>query len=880
MPTLQLLTGAAGSAPYLADLIVKEQAWLETAAADITEARDALVAETHALPPNADPSKDLRRLKRRCALLVALADLAGLWTLEEVTGALTDFADAATEAALRYGLRRLPEDVPVPTVFAMGKMGAGELNYSSDIDLICLFDDSGMDLVDIAEARRKLARAVRQMTAILNDVTSEGYVFRTDLRLRPDAGTTPVCIAMGAAEQYYETLGRTWERAAWVKARPAAGDLAAGESFITALRPFIWRRHLDFAAIEDAHNMRLAIREAKGLFGPITLPGHNLKLGRGGIREIEFFTQTRQIISGGRDASLRLRGTVPALARLATQGWVDQDTAETLTRHYRTLREVEHRVQMLRDAQTHDLPKTDAGFDRLAAFMDTDTDALKRHLTETLEEVHACTETFFDPPRSKSAAATSKVDESWLKYPALRSDRAAAIFRRLQPEILARLEAAPRPDEARAAFDRFLAGLPAGVQLFSLFDANPQLIDLLVETVSIGPELATYLSRNAHVFDAVIAGAFFAPWPGEAALSAELAGLLAREEDYEAQLDTARRWSKDWQFRVGVHLLRGITPPEEAASHYAALARAILAALWPVVTAQFAAKHGPLPGRGAVVLGMGSLGAGQLTARSDLDLIVIYDPQDAAMSEGPRPLAVRPYYARLTQALVTALTAPMSEGRLFEVDMRLRPSGNQGPVATSWAAFQDYQQSEAWTWEHMALTRAAVVAGEAQLGADLTAFLEALLGKARAAGLVLRDLADMRARIFEARASRAAWDAKLGPGRSQDIELFAQAALLVAGEEGPGVEAGLAAAASLGWVTEAEAGQIVGAYRLCWALRMAGQLIGKGDLDAEALGEAGTAFVLRLTGCDARMDLDATLAARTTRAAEIISRVLDEGRDT
>ncbi|CAN0507079.1 unnamed protein product, partial [Laminaria digitata] len=563
--------------------------------------------------------------------------------------------------------------------------GAGELNYSSDIDLICLFDETRYDPDDYHEARSTLVRATRKMAATLNDLTGEGYVFRTDLRLRPDPSVTPVCMALEAAERYYESVGRTWERAAYIKARPSAGDLDAGARFLKTLTPFVWRKHLDFAAIQDAHDMRLRIREHKGFHGRITLPGHNMKLGRGGIREIEFFTQTRQLIAGGRDPELRVRGTVDGLHRLAAKGWLPQDVADKLAGHYRAHREVEHRVQMIGDAQTHDLPKSPEGMQRLACLMGRDLREVETDLRARLTEVHDLTEGFFAPDACDSRSAPdvfadSPLPSRWHSYPCLRSQRAVEIFKRLRPEVLRRLAEAARPDEALAAFDSFLRGLPAGVQLFSLFEANPQLIDLLVDIVGTSPDLARYLSRNAGVFDAVIAGDFFSPWPGADALRAALLDELDRAGDYELKLDAARRWAKDWRFRIGVHLLRGLMEPAEAGKAYADLAGAVLAGIWPQVQTMFSEKHGPPPGRGAVVLGMGSLGARRQHARSDLDVIVIYDAEGVEASDGRKPLASRTYYARLTQALITAMTAPMAEGKLYEVDMRLRPSGNQGPV--------------------------------------------------------------------------------------------------------------------------------------------------------------------------------------------------------
>ena len=794
-----LIHGAAGSSPYLRGLIARETGWLEAALDDPEAAVTAVYAGLSDVAPT-QIGVALRQAKRRMALLIALCDLSGVWPLERVTGNLTDFADLAVSLALRAAItpeiarRKLPgqteDDIDSAggmVVLAMGKMGAGELNYSSDIDLICLFDETRYDPDDYHEARASLVRATRKMAATLNDLTGEGYVFRTDLRLRPDPSVTPVCIAMEAAERYYESVGRTWERAAYVKARPAAGDLDAGARFLQALTPFVWRKHLDFAAIQDAHDMRLRIREHKGLHGPITLPGHNMKLGRGGIREIEFFTQTRQLIAGGRDPDLRMRGTVPGLTVLAEKGWVPPEAAARLSEHYRAHREVEHRVQMVADAQTHDLPKTPAGMARLACLMGQDLEQVQADLTRRLTEVHELTEGFFAPDEGRSTQvpevfAASDLPARWHSYPCLRSSRAVEIFERLRPEILHRLSATAKPDEALSAFDSFLAGLPAGVQLFSLFEANPQLIDLLVDIVGTSPDLARYLSRNASVFDAVIAGDFFSPWPGGDALTAALAAQLEAEGDYERQLDATRRWTKDWHFRVGVHLLRGLMGPEEAGKAYAELAGAVLAALWPQVQVQFARKHGPPPGRGAVVLGMGSLGAQRQHARSDLDVIVIYDADGVEASEGCKPLASRTYYARLTQALITAMTAPMAEGRLYEIDMRLRPSGNQGPVATSWAAYQSYQREQAWVWEHLALTRARVMAGPAALAADVEALRKEVVQASAAPDVIKTAVAGMRSRIAAAKGAGGPLDAKIGRGRLQDVELFSQMCALSSGK--------------------------------------------------------------------------------------------------
>ncbi|WP_238366156.1 glutamine-synthetase adenylyltransferase [Mesobacterium pallidum] len=896
-PLAELLHGVGACSPYLGGLIHKEAGWLPGAFDDPEAALDAVCAGLRDVSATDLPDA-LRQAKRRVALMTALADLAGVWPLETVTGRLSEFAGRAVqlafEATVGAEIRRgkLPgateDDIPSAggmVALAMGKMGAGELNYSSDIDLICLFDETRYDRDDFHDARASLIRATRKAMAMLSDLTGEGYVFRTDLRLRPDPSVTPVCMAMAAAEAYYESLGRTWERAAYIKAHPAAGDLAAGARFLATLKPFVWRRHLDFNAIRDAHDMRLRIREHKGLHGAITLPGHDMKLGRGGIREIEFFTQTRQLIAGGRDPDLRVRGTVPGLAKLAEKGWIPPDVAETLTRHYRAHREVEHRLQMVRDAQTHALPQSPEGMARIAAMMDTDVPALEADLRARLEEVHQLTEGFFAPdaPGTSGAAPAPEVPdgseavvERWRSYPALRSERAVEIFQRLRPEILGRLSRASDPHEALLSFDGFLSGLPAGVQLFSLFEANPQLIDLLLDITGTAPALARHLSRNAGVFDAVIGGSFFADWPGGEALAKELAARLAAERDYEARLDAARRWGKEWHFRVGVHLLRGLVTCAEAGQQYADIASATLRGLYPEVVAEVSRRHGPPPGRGAVVLGMGSLGAERLSATSDLDVIVIYDDAGQEESEGPKPLPARTYFARLTKALVTAMTAPMAEGRLYEVDMRLRPSGNQGPVATSWTAFKTYQQEEAWTWEHLALTRARVVAGSEALARDVERFRCALLSMGGAQEKVLHDVAEMRARIAAAKAPDGPWDTKIGPGHLQDIELIAQAGTLIAGAPSRCVVDGIEDLARLGFVDGAGRDALLAAHRLLWALQIAARLLSEKPLGPDALGEGARAFVTRVTEVETPEDLTDKLASCCAAAARVIDGILEE----
>ncbi len=891
-----LIEGAAGCSPYLARLMAKEAHWLSHALLDEPEDRmTEVIAATADLAPG-ELNDGLRKLKRRAALITALADLGGVWSLATTTQTWTDFADACVSAALATHVAAEAKRGKIPgmgeddahrdgagmVALAMGKMGAGELNYSSDIDLICLFDDDRFDPADQMEARAGFIRATRKMAATLNDVTAEGYVFRTDLRLRPDSSVTPVCISMTAAERYYEAEGRSWERSAYIKARPAAGDVAAGQRFLETLSPFVWRRHLDFAMVEDTMDMRRRIRDHKGLHRgqAIDQSGHNMKLGAGGIREIEFYAQTRQLVAGGRDDTLRTRRTVKALSALARAGWIERDVAGELAELYAHHREIEHRVQMIDDAQTHLLPKSDDGFDRLARFCGApDTRAFKAGLLEKIERVEGLTGAFFAPTSSEPASVQIPPEQAeivarWPGYPCLRSERGQAIFDRLKPELLRRLQDAARPDEALANFDRFLRGLPAGVQLFALFDANPPLVDLIVDISATAPALSRYLARHSGVLDAVLDGRFFAPWPGCGGLTKDLISALDGL-DYELQLDAARRWQKDWHFRVGVHQLRGLISSEDAAAQYTDLAGAVVAGLWPVVCADVARRHGPAPGRSGAVLGMGSLGAARMGANSDLDLIVIYDPLDVDMTEGRRPLDPRGWFAKATKGLITALSAPTSAGKLYEVDLRLRPSGRQGPVATALESFRHYQKNEAWTWEHMALTRARVIAGDAALAEDIEAIRQDVIRSKADAATVRADAADMRARLKAAGRKAETWAVKDGPGGLQEIDLVAQAAALMSGDPARTPRDQLMAGAAIDWLTDTEAEALARAHDLFSLVHQSGRLLTDEALDPDTLGAGGQAFLLRQVGMSDSAALASQLDRTRSETEGMIDAVLD-----
>jgi len=810
-----LIAGAAGCSPYLARLIEKDAEFAQVALttdADATFADIlASVAAAGALVKQADIMTALRRAKDRAALVIALADLGGVWTLDRVTGALSAFADASIRIATDWliaGARAKGKLGDGPTgffVLGLGKLGGRELNYSSDVDLIPFFDHAGHDPAEYGARKQVFNRLTRDLVKLLSEQTAEGYVHRVDLRLRPDPSSTPACMSVDAAERYYESFGKNWERAAFIKARVVAGDAAAGAAFLEGMQPFVWRRYLDFAALEDVRDMKRLIHKHKG-HGAIAVAGHDLKLGRGGIREIEFFAQTQQLIAGGRERTLRLTRTVETLDALAAHGWIAEDAREGLVESYRVLRSAEHRLQMVNDAQTHTMPGDAEGLARIAAFCGyADFPAFETMLRGHLTRVSARFDRLFenegeaqeaapDVPDFANPEAAQTILDRWRTgdIAATRSDRARAKLNRLLPVILDAVAGAGDPDRALLEFDRFLTGLPAGVQILSLFEANPALLEMLTEICAAAPKLATYLGRNAGVIDALLSRDFFAPTPDADTLVAEYAARGPQEDDFEGHLDACRRWAKERHFRIGAALLRGVDSPREAGRGYTALAEACLRAMVAPATAEVARRHGPPPGEGACIVALGRLGSGDMTAASDLDLIVIYDDADA-LSEGPKPLAGPQYYARWTQRLMNAVAAQTAEGAVYEVDMRLRPSGQSGPLATRLSAFERYQAEDAWTWEHMALTRARVIAGPDALRARVAAAIAAVLARPRSADTVLRDALEMRGRLVAAdeKAANDPWSLKLTRGGLVDADFVWQALCLIHGCGGA-MEAGSA----------------------------------------------------------------------------------------
>ncbi len=891
----RLFAGIACCSPYLTGLLRREIEWFRSIWDKTPEqALRDLLSWMRSTPEAGDLAVHLRVAKRRGALLIALCDLGGVWDVMTATAQLTRFADTAVDTALRHLMRTRYERGKMPgideqvleacagvSVLAMGKMGAAELNYSSDIDLIVISDASDLPGDNILELRAEFVRIIRQLVRLLSDVTRDGYVFRTDLRLRPNPSTTPVCVSSEAALRYYESTGRTWERAALIKARPAAGDLAAGHRFLEQITPFIWRRHLDFATVDAARNMQDRIRQHKQLSGPIRLEGHNVKLGPGGIRQIEFFAQTLQLITGGRDPEVRESGTLGALRVLARKGWVPESTSESLIDAYCHHRNLEHRLQMVQDIQTQTMPADETGIARIAAFSGyPNVGEFRTHVCERLQMVDDTCSMFFkregdeDDDEIEISDDLIELSESWLNLPVLRWRNDLPAFERIRPKLLGRLGSADAPKNAIARFDEFLKGMPAGVQLFSLFEANPPLLDLLIDVCSNAPSLSVYLAQNASVMDALFDPSFFEPLGDGDELFEDLAILLGTTPDYEARLNAARIWMHKKHFQIGVLQLRGIAGVLEAARSYSDLAVSCLRALLPSVELRFVERYGNVPGKGLAILAMGKLGSSEMTATSDLDLVVVYDAAGQDESKGAKPLAASTYFARLTQALVTALSSLMTEGKLYNVDMRLRPSGRKGPVATSLQSFREYQKTKAWTWEHLALSRARVIAGDEKTIAKVEAVRREVLLQPRDTATVFDDVAKMRERIATNRKGVDVWDIKTGAGGLLEIELLAQALALVSGATERHPKEQLAAGAATEWIGPSDLAVLTGTHDLLVQVQHVQRLLAEERFDMNTLGSGGQAVLLALTGRETLGELENHLRDRTSECDSIISRVL------
>lgn len=787
------LDRAAAHSPFLRGLIERHLDLTEhLAAGDLAGALAACGPGTEEEPV----ARRLRLARARTALALAIGDLAGALTLRQVVENLSDLADRSLNIAIAAAIgERMPGAEPRGFgVIALGKHGGRELNYSSDIDPIFLYDPATLPHRAREEAGEAAVRIGRRVIELLQARDADGYVFRIDLRLRPSPEVTPIALPIDGLISYYESSAVAWERAAFVRARAAAGDVALGQSFLEAIRPFVWRRSLDFGAVKEMRAMSHRIRAHHGRegFGP----GYDLKRGRGGIREVEFFAQIHQLIHGGRDRALRSPTTIPALQALACAGIIPGDEAEELAAAYRLFRTVEHRLQMVDDRQTHELPRDPGALDNVARLHGAEggaalLDLLRPHVEsvgriyDALEEAGAqglpvgealapaLAQAGFDPPGPACA-----VIERWRGggVRAVQSPAAREALEDVLPGLVEALGRAPDPDAALHRLDDIVCGIPSAINFFRLLSARPPLARLLGDILTHAPTLAAALGQRPELLDGLIDASAFDPAPPVEELVRSFSA--AEFADYERLLDHVRRQVGEKRFALGVQLIEGASDPLEVAAGYSRVAEAALQVLAAATVADHARQHGHVPGSELVILALGRLGGGVLTHASDLDLVYLFTGDIHDVSDGPKPLEATRYYNRLAQRVTAALSVPTAAGALYEVDTRLRPSGTKGLLAVTVDSFAEYQRDSAWTWEHMALTRARPAFGSDAAQARVRDVIGEALRRPRDRARLLRDVVSMRAEMAKHKPPAGPLDAKLIDGGLVDLEFCVHTAQL------------------------------------------------------------------------------------------------------
>jgi glutamate-ammonia-ligase adenylyltransferase len=848
-----------GNSPYLADLARRDP---DTLLAICAEGPDAVcdralsrLGAVGAHESREMVAAEMRAAKRAVALAAAIADIGGAWTLEQVTGTLSDLADGALRLTTAHLLLRAHDrgDLRLPhpaapsrgsgfAVLAMGKLGARELNFSSDVDLVLIYDSAALPYTE-AGVGATFTRLARDLVSLMQQRDANGYVFRTDLRLRPDPGSTPLAVSLSTALAYYEASALTWERAAMIKARPVAGDLALGRRFLDAIKPVIWRRHLDFAAIADIRTMKSRmdghIDAALPMEGTAEtrLLGHDLKLGEGGIREIEFCAQTLQLVWGGRNPSLRLAPTLPALEAAAKAGHLPGAAVEKLSAAYVFLRRAEHRLQMVADRQTHRLPETAEGFADFAHFFGFRDEAgfateAFRHLKRVHQAFDRLLEKPADPPDLAYADPQAQLPHAppgeaapwvaWLegRPRALRTERARELLRELLPSLAAVVAQQPHPALVWRRLDDLIYRLPAGVQIFSMLRHHPALLERLAVVLGAAPSLAEHLASVPSALEGL-----FSPQDIDHDPGAALAAQLTDSDGLDQALGIATRFVRGEEFRLATAELDGRIDQDEAGLARTELADAAITQLLPLVLAEHERRYGKLRGGGLVVVALGKAGSQEMMAGSDLDLMLVYDhPEAAGESSGRTRLPASQYYARAAQAVVAALTVPTRDGKLYEVDMRLRPSGNKGPVAVSLSALARYHRESAWTWERLALTRARVVAGPPRLRAKVSKALHNALAEGDRAR-VAADTVAMRRRLLAELPPHGPWDVKLRRGGLLEVEFLAQALQLLQAQQrgilNPTTRCALRNLSRMGVLTPDEGDELIRAdqaWRACQGL--------------------------------------------------------------
>ena len=771
----------------------------------MARAKQEFLAEMERASDDAGAMLAIRRWRGRSCLAVALSDLAGLCDTETQMAWLSHAADTALGASLAFLINLAvtrgkigPVDSSMQgcgwTIIALGKLGAEELNYSSDVDLLILHD------LAIAPLRQEQAQPfyvglTRDLVRLLSATTADGIGWRVDLRLRPDPGATAVSIDVDAAIGYYESLARTWERAAFIRARPVAGDVQIAKRFLSQIQPFIWRRTLDYTVIEDMKTMLRRPPQSNGWLG------YNLKIGKNGIRQIEFFTHVLQLVAGGREPSLRQHQTAAALRALAKFDWITSDQASALIAAYHQLRRTEHRIQMLADSQTHSLPRSQSELAHFANFMGHAEPADLCAALAAVQDIialHAEHKILHSPADHTASHKNILLDDydslvAWLaqngfarphdvadtlsgwmagRIAATRSERARVLLNRLMPDILMHFATAAAPDDIFAALAQFIEGLPASVQIFSLLDYNPQLTRLLCDMLVLSPQICDRLRRYPALFDLLLYRAFFAPIEEPNSLKKLFHEKIA-ELPVELALDQIKILVRELKFRAQVQTLSFANDTDQLEASLT-IAEAAIDSVLTLVRADMVRRYGEIDVEISIVA-LGRLGVKQLTAGSDLDLLILYDADPDVVSNGQRKLPAASYVLRLAQTMVSWISTPTAEGTLYDVDLRLRPEGQAGAVATSLDRLATYFDRDAWIWEKQALTKARPIAGDADLNDKIQQLINSIINHNQPKDRLVTAISDMRQRIQKQQKPASQWHLRQIAGGLTDFDLLTQA---------------------------------------------------------------------------------------------------------
>lgn len=749
----------------------------------------------------------LRRFRNHHMLRIIWRDLCGLAPLQETFDRLTELAEICLQRAIDDHSHSLTVKYGTPQgangnaqqiyVIGLGKFGGGELNLSSDIDIMFCFEENGE-----CDGKRHLSndqfftRLARAVIASLSEITEEGFCFRVDTRLRPFGDAGPLVVSSAAMEQYYQREGRDWERYALIKARPVAGDIKAGQRLLTELKPFVYRRYIDYGSIEALQEMHASVQEDARRKDRLD----DIKRGPGGIREIEFLAQCFQILRGGREPGLQTPSLDGALSEIESLGLLDQDRMLQVRHDYAFLRFLENRIQALRDQQTHRLPKGDDR-ERIALAMYEDSvEALEASLARTRARVSGRFHDIF--PAREERSEQGPWAEKWKKLQSRRqepeseqnpdldplsrfmqrmdrlalSQRAHRRLDQLMPELLDRLDRQQLDEaELNRVFDLVLAICRRSAYLVLLIQ-QPSALDRMLELFSKSEWIADKVIRFPALLDELIDPALGRQIPNSEQLQASLRRIVDTAQGTEAELEGLNYLKLATEMRIAVAQIKGAQGPEDCQAALSELATALLQGVLEIASREIVQKHGTLgrtdaSGAGLAIIGYGTLGALELGYGSDLDLVFLFE-DCGQQSDGKRPLPAERYFARLAQRILSYLTVMTPSGRLYEVDTRLRPNGRAGSLVSSMRAFQEYQAKEAWTWEIQALTRARFICGNHDVDVHFTRVRLDVLCESRDESELVGELLSMREKMPRDESP------KYRAGGLVDIEFLAQLGVL------------------------------------------------------------------------------------------------------